>query len=363
MTKTSTLLAAALLMLPGAVTAQQTQRFTADKHNEYGLVYTLPVTGLNITVEAVKTIETAGPYRQYARQCLGTDRAVAQDRVSWDITSVKVTPYGIPNPEERFLMQLRPGATSYITADENGMILAVNADVEAPAAPQTGTTVTESNAETFNPDEYLQYVNEDFLGSQSPLKRAQMLAEDILEVRDAKVALTRGTADNQPSDGRQLELMLQSLRHQEETMTRAFTGDVRTESVSASFNYLPADEGRSVLTRISDYDGFTEADDYAGEPLYITLKITQEGEMPIDEKGVEKKLPKDALIYNIPGRGEITLTWRGKTIYTGEFEMSQYGVRFGLNPSLFSDKKSPSYATFNPATGAIDKIGPVSDLQ
>lgn len=41
-----------------------------------------------------------------------------------------------------------------------------------------------------------------------------MLAESLMEIREAKVSLTRGTAETMPTDGRQLELMLESLRHQ-----------------------------------------------------------------------------------------------------------------------------------------------------
>ena len=44
------LLAAAAIGLPAA--AQTTQKLTATKANEYGLIYSLPVTELDITIEA-----------------------------------------------------------------------------------------------------------------------------------------------------------------------------------------------------------------------------------------------------------------------------------------------------------------------
>ena len=40
--------------------AQQTKLLTAEKHNEYGLVYTLPVTALDIEVTAVREVKKAG---------------------------------------------------------------------------------------------------------------------------------------------------------------------------------------------------------------------------------------------------------------------------------------------------------------
>ena len=48
--------------------AQETQRLTANKHNEYGLIYSLPKTHVNIEVEAVRTVKKAGPYYRYARE-------------------------------------------------------------------------------------------------------------------------------------------------------------------------------------------------------------------------------------------------------------------------------------------------------
>ncbi len=88
-----------------------------------------------------------------------------------------------------------------------------------PAAPEIP-----ENPDPVNIREYLQYVDEDFIASQSSVKQAQMLAENLMEIRDAKTSLTRGTAETMPTDGRQPELMLESLRHQEAAMTAAFTG-------------------------------------------------------------------------------------------------------------------------------------------
>ena len=42
-------------------------------------------------------------------------------------------------------------------------------------------------------------------------------------------------------------------------------------------------------------------------------------------------------------------------------DISQFGVVFGLDPSLFSDKKNPSFVEFSPVTGAIVRLGNVSD--
>ena len=57
--------AAAAAALPAQ--AQQTKMLTADKHNEYGIVYRLPVTSVRFEVTARRTVSKAGPYYQYAK--------------------------------------------------------------------------------------------------------------------------------------------------------------------------------------------------------------------------------------------------------------------------------------------------------
>lgn len=361
MSKTLTSFLAALIIASGislSASAQQTRLLTADKHNEYGLSYALPLTSVRFVVTARQTVNLAGPYYQYAKKFIGTDRVIKEDSETWEILSVEAQPYGTADQEDRYLMQLKPGALTSICVADDGMLLAINREVNLPdavSADQGNPIVSHG----FKRD-YLQFVNEDFLASQSSAKQAQMLSESLMEIRDARISLTRGTAETMPTDGRQLELMLESLTKQEEAITAAFKGTTESCTVTRSFTFTPDREGRSVLFRMSDFAGFVDTDDYSGEPVYVSVKVTDRPELPVDAKGEEKKLPKDAVMYVIPGTADMSLSLAGKTLWQKSVECAQYGVKFGLNPSLFSDKKERSFATFNPTNGALVKIGDVN---
>ena len=350
------------------VQAQQTKVLTADKHNEYGLVYTLPKTTLDIEVTAVRTVKKAGKYFQYAKKYIGTDDVIKADSESWTITGVNVSVYGIPDEEERYLMQLKPGALTSICVDNSGMILAINKEVTLPGINiKTRSEGDESTSKNRRGDagkmdkidmqEYLKYVDEDFLASQSSAKQAEMLAESLMEIRDSKVSLTRGTAETMPTDGRQLELMLNSLAHQEAAITAAFKGITEIETVTRHYTFTPEEEGRTILFRMSDFCGFVGPDDYSGDPVYISVKKGNLPELPVDAKGEEKKIPKDAVIYALPGSAKISISHAGETLYEKDHDFGQFGVKFGLSPALFTDKKAPSFAIFDPATGALKEIG------
>lgn len=335
--------------------AQQTKLLTAEKHNEYGLVYTLPLTAFQVEVVAVKEVKIGGPFSKYSKLFTADTKVISEDDVNWTIESVKLTPYGVPDPDNRYLMQLKAGATTFIGVADDGMLLSINK--EPSLTLPVATSVTPVEGTQVSGKEYLEFVNEDFTSAQSSYKKAQLLAEELQEIRDAKLSLTRGTAETMPTDGRQLEIMLASLDKQEKALMNAFTGASWKERVVRTFSFLPDEEGKSVLCRFNGSDGILDADDYSGEPLYISVDVTEKPELPVDAKGEEKKIPKDAVMYCIPGTAELTVSYMGNQLYGKAFEMSQFGMLFGLNPSIFTDKKEPSYAIFDASTGALKELG------
>ena len=341
--------------------AQQTKILTAERHNEYGLVYTLPSTAFKVEIVAVKETRLAGPYSKYAKIFTKDSQVIQKNSVEWSIESVKVTPYGIPDSDNRYLMQLKAGATTFIGVSDDGMLLSINRDPELKETEPTDIVQLEGVRTTGK--EYLEFVNEDFIAAQSSYKQAQLLAEEIMEIRDARTSLTRGTAETMPTDGRQLEIMLASLENQEKALLNAFTGSTWKERVVRTFSFIPDMEGETVICKLNKTEGLVEADASSGQPVFASLSAIVEASLPLDSKGEEKKLPKDAVIYCIPGVADLTISTNNQVFSKDSYEMSQFGMLFGLNPSIFTDKKEPSYAIFDPATGALKELGSVKDSE
>lgn len=343
------------LLMAATSAAQSTKVLTAEKANEYGVVYSLPLTALEIEVTATHQVAKAGPFYPYAKKYAGATEVVKEDSESWTIGDVKVRPYGVPDSETQYLMQLRPGTLTFLEVDADGMLLAINSRVAA--RPQPLAAEATLPVKFPNGQEYLQFVNEDFVASKSSQKQAQILAEILMEVRDSRLSLTRGTADAMPADGRQMELMLASLSEQEAAITAAFTGTVTSETVTRKFTFIPDQAGKSVLFRMSPFAGIVEPDDLSGAPVYINVEETDQPSMPLDAKGQPKKLPKNAVVYALPGSAKVSIALSGKSLFEREFQFAQFGTTFGLDPALFTDKKAPAYATFDPVTGALVEVG------
>lgn len=353
-----TLFTSACILASALAWGQATKVLTAEKSNEYGIVYSLPQTALQIDVTVRHQVSKKGPFYLYAKKYIGTSDVVKEDSEHWEITDVKVSTYGVPDSGTQYLMQLKAGALTSVTVDSDGTLLAINKQVEAPST-ENRQLKTGNSTQWPTGREYLEFVDEDFVASQSPARQAQLLAEALMEVRDSRLSLTRGTADAMPTDGKQLELMLNSLSQQETAMTRAFTGSVTTEYISRKFTYIPDDEGKEILFRMSDFSGFADADDLSGDAVYLEIAAANTPKLPLDAKGMEKKLPKNAVIYKLPGSAQVTLSSLGKTLFEKEMLFGQFGINFGLDPNLFSDKKQPSFATFDPVTGALVEVGTV----
>ena len=65
------------------------------------------------------------------------------------------------------------------------------------------------------------------------------------------------------------------------------------------------------------------------------------------------------MAYRIPGTARVSLVYEDDILAEKEFDVAQYGVVFGLDPKLFTDKKTPSYLRFNPLTGGVRELGAV----
>lgn len=350
-------LLAMALGVSSTIVAQTTQKLTAAKHNEYGLIYSLPKTHLRIEVEAELTVKKRGEYYNYAPKYIGTNDVITEDSQSWTLKGVRVYSYGVPEKGKEYLMQFKAGSTPYMIVDKNGMPLSINTEsyIVETFTPKEGTELT---ASVLDNNTYATALSGELLASGSLAKRAETAANTIYKIRESRTNYAIGEADQMPADGQSLKLILDELQRQETALMAMFVGTTQTATAVRTFDYTPTDkEGETVLLRISDVNGISAPDDLSGEPLYLNIKIEERGKLPLDEKGLERVLPKGAVMYNIPGKARVTLTYENEEWYNELFDVAQYGVEYGINPALFTDKKSPSYVKFHPTTGGIVEIG------
>lgn len=349
-----------LLALSLLCGAQTTQKLNATKLNEYGLIYKLPMTAVDITVEAEKTVKKPGEFFRYAKKYLGVD-PITEPSVSFTLKSATINAHGVADNDESYLVQFKSGSTPFMLVNDASFPVAINteavreeAPVKLPVAVAPKPTILETPVAT-------QAVTAEMLQSQSSAKKAELAAARIFELRQSRSEIISGTADNMPSDGQAMQLALDNLAAQEAALTAMFLGTVQTSTQVKTFTLtlpeIKENDWQTVIARLSALSGIIDADDLTGDPITLQLAVTSRGELPKNEKGEEKRFPKGGLAYRIPGTADLTLNFDGRKIASRTLDVAQYGVVFGLDPNIFTDKKAPAYATFNPQTGAIIEIG------
>lgn len=363
--KISALLLTAAISLTAttAVNAQiSTQRFTASKANEYGLVYSLPVTAIDITIQTQHTRRVPGEFHNYARRHLGITDAITKESTTVQLGTVTITPRGVANPDSRWMVQFKSGSTPYVILTEDGLPLAVNTE-EVEAQPQAPQLEAQKPQPTILETEIArQAMTQDMIRSSSISKRAELAAARIFELRDMRSELLSGQSDNPPADGQAMKLVLDNLAGQEEALTAMFAGTTQTWTDVRTITVIPDSTGleNQVIARVSPFDGIIDADNLAGAPVTVNCEILEKGVLPVNEKGETKRFPKGGFAYTIPGTAEAHVMFEGETIATEEFPIAQAGVTFGIDPALFSDKKAPSKLILFPATGSIRLLGPAN---
>lgn len=337
---------------------QTTQKLTASKLNEYGLIYTLPTTVIDVTVEAKKTVKIPGEFYKYSTKYLGI-QPITERSEEWSLESVTVNPRGIADEEEKYLVQFKNGSTPYMLLDNNDFPLTVNSETYTPPATPNLPVSVAAQPTILQTPYAAQAITEEMLQSTSSAKRAELAAQKIYELRQSRNDIISGKADQMPTDGESMRLVLNNLEQQEAALTAMFTGTTQTSTSVRTYTVKPTEEiqSKQVAARLSITDGPVDVSDLSGDPIYIEMKVTSKGELPKNEKGEEKKFPKGGLAYRIPGSIDVNVTMRGQNFYRGNMDIAQLGVVFGLDPALFTDKKAPAYVIFDGTTGAIKEIG------
>jgi hypothetical protein len=329
----------------------QWQKLSATKVSDFGLSYTLPKTLLYIDSEIIKTTLKAGPYYRYAEKLLSVKDPIIQDSIYFSLDKVSVGATSVADKNSACMIQLK-SELPYIILNAEGVLCAVNTSADsalgAKMKPLPLNTVVQeaiANAQLS--------LTEETLASGSTAKMAELVAKQIFRLRESRVDLLTGESEQMPKDGEGLKVLIEQLDKQEKALTALFTGTVQVEKMYARIKLTPVDTdlNRFVLFRFSKHFGLVAADDLSGEPVYIDIKATDRKEFLPDPK--QKANEKKGLVYNIPGKGSVKLTYGSNPLFEGEFTFTQFGIQANFPTDLFTRKKSPAKVVLNPDTGAI----------
>ena len=341
------IIATGLLMATSAYA--QTEVLTGvTRGKDYGVVYSLPKTQIELEIKANKVSYTPGEFSKYADRYLRLTNVSAEPDEYWELNSVKVKSVGVPNSETTYFVKLKDKTVApLMELTEDGIVKSINVPYSKSNETKKAAPVTPATVKA-NPRDFL---TEEILMASSTAKMAELVAKEIYNIRESKNALLRGQADNTPSDGAQLKIMLDNLNLQERAMTEMFSGTLKEEPQTFTIRLTPKEMNNEVAFRFSKRLGIVANDDLAGEPYYISITDLKTPAIP--EEDSKKKV--DGVAYNVPGRAHVILTGNNKKIFDGELPVTQFGTIEYLAPVLFN-KNSTIKVLFDTATGGLIKV-------
>lgn len=346
------IIAALLFGLPLAAQTKVVKK-NAVKANNFGITYSLPKTSLIVEAEVTKVTCKAGPYYQYAEKYLAVQDAIAEDAVYYELGKVRLINRGVPDPDNTYIVEFKPSTVApYAYLTEDGLLCSINTEYVPAEEKAEKKAVAAKQGAAQN-----SVLSEELLMAGSTARQAEVAAKQIYRIRESRMDILTGEADNLPPDGEAMKLVIQQLEAQEQTLSHLFTGTTEKTTDLYEVSIIPSDElDKEVIFRFSKQLGIVDADDLGGAPVYMNLIATERAPQ-LDPKEAEKKEKSlKGIIYNVPGKAKVEITMGKRTLYKGEAQITQFGTQEGLAPVMFEDKKAPVKISFYPETGAIKQI-------
>jgi len=348
-----------LFLFAGTVSSQEIVKMSAVKGNNYGVVYSLPKTIVSVTAEYTKTTRKAGQFYQYAERYLNITNPIIDDEVIYTLDGIAATTEGIVDKDKSYQVEFKSNTVApFVSLTKDGLICAINSEYQFPKKDGDDDTNVQASPQMVDPTSYF---SEEILRAGSTAKQAELIAKRIYSLRESRNNILTGEADNMPPDGDAYKLVMNQIDDQEKALTSLFAGTEIKEKGTKKFTLIPDNKNieNKILFRFSSKLGVVAADDLAGAPVYLSLTNKNPKQevflTPKEEKEIEKKFSK-GIIYNVPGKGSLQITYNNKTYVNKEPDIVQYGTQDVLTPQMIDNNKQPIKVIFYPDLGAIKEM-------
>jgi len=296
------------------------------KVHDGSLIYALPMTVFNITVEFQHTIEKAGPYSKYASEMLGLKDFITRDSEKWSVSRIGVTQAEELDPSEFYVIESNVIAhTNALALKKSGLILDINPELYESGKMFPVSSVKVQANMAFNDlgaDEYFisqndtayrvvkldtSFVRIPYLVEKKKTLNTEQLADRaakaLLELRDGKQFILTGEANVFPQSNAGID----EINRLEREYMALFAGKTMTEIRTVNYTLIPdrdmADKPVT-LFRFSETTGHSDASSAKGVP--VVAEIIREKKIkditiitrPVTEGESVQKF--DKLFYRIP---------------------------------------------------------------
>lgn len=346
-----------LLIISSCASAQKTVRVNAVKANDYGVVYSLPVTSFEVTLTIKKSTYQRGDFYTFAQRYLAIDNPVIENRVVYSLEDINVVNRGIPDKNNSYMVAFRPKSVEpFVFLREDGLIVSINAEPESEVRADLIIPAGVSGSE--NPRRYL---SQETLMAGSTAKQAELVARQIFDLRRSRSDILSGEAESMPPDGNAYNVVMSEIDRQEKALTELFAGSLETEYFTKTVVVVPEQNNidRQVIARFSEKLGVVDVDNLAGEPIHLSLtNKTPKVDMQLSAKELQRLESKlsEGIVYNIPAKADLVIEFKNRVAKNMEVDVVQFGTKDVLVRRMFDNNKQPIKVFFYPELGAVKQV-------
>ncbi len=315
------------------------------------LVYGLPLSVLDIKIDAVRIIEKPGPYARFAEDYLGLRDVIKNEREYWKIRTITVSSHSELDPSQFYMIEAdNIFRTNVLAFKKEGLILDLNPELyNNGSRSPAGVPADYNSSRLFDlgADEYFQErrdtvykvvsVDTAFIRIPYLVEKKQKLSYDqlaeraarrLMEMRDGKHLILTGETNVFPQN----EFAINEMNRMEKEYTDLFAGKIWRESHSFQYQIIPekgATGKQITICRFSETGGPTASAGESGIPLMIDfLPGSKTRRLEVINRNTpssSRKSRNDKLYYRVPEVVQIKVTYGGELLNNTRHLIYQFG--------------------------------------
>lgn len=320
------------------------------KDTSNGLIYNLPKTVFEIEVDTRTTELQPGLYYQYAERFLGIKDFIQTESFKNELVGFRVGTKSVADTNQAYLLSVgKKSKGTRIELSPEGFLLSINGSSSAPTPAISQSILdyqTKSTQDAWNTDASSIVIKEMQMSS-STAKMAELAANQLFSLREARINLLKQEVDKVPADGRSYELVLSELNRMEKAYLELFVGRSNQKITTTKYVLIPQKDTTEVLLRFSVLKGIVDKQNLGGEPVFIRFK-----KLPLaaDSLRIDKSgLPK-ALYYRVPSQALVEVNDGKNALYSNVFTINQFGKVLAIPTSQVKSVE------LDPQTGGLLKL-------
>ncbi|MCX6235373.1 MAG: DUF4831 family protein [Bacteroidetes bacterium] len=332
-----------------------------------GTFFSLPMTCLKIDIDLTEIHRYRGPYSDFAFQYLGIENVVTSNQTEFEISRMRITAFSEPDPEALYFVeygekQSKEERSVLVDLTSNGLLRQFSYNMpasedekvmkkEQEILQEDSKSISDSNVfKYFTTPNKVEKIDtiikrmtidtttiEDISLNRNVVtktleQRALEAASQVERIRNFRFNLLSGYQEVN-YDRKTLEYMDNRLAEMEEQYISLFKGAIIEKPIMISIVYIPAPEKNSeadVVCRFQKEKGIRPASETSADPVSIHVK-SLDGSQPEWDAGTLSLNGIDGVFYRIPVQTRVMVMYKDRTLFTGEFEISQLG-RTGYIP-------------------------------